>query len=146
MVTNNRYIAEIFNELNNAVGFNRLAHQLDRCSASNDNNYPPHNVVCPDDKTTIFEFAVAGFEPSEIDIKMSDGTISIIGFKKDENKVATGMYKWKGISTKKIQRTIAINKNVEVKDTFLKNGILSIVLEQKEPEDERVKTLSIRQE
>lgn len=64
------------------VGFDTLFEDLERIHSSarsNNNNYPPHNVVKIDEEKFLIELAVAGFTRDNIDIELKDGILRVSG-------------------------------------------------------------------
>ena len=126
-----------------AIGFDQLFAQLNRTFANSksDGNYPPHNVIKIDDTHYVIELAVAGFAEDEIDVELKDNILTVQGDKaKDETEVE---YLHKGISARNFARTFPLAEHVEVRGATVKNGILSIALEQVVPEEDKPKKIAI---
>lgn len=125
-----------------AIGFDRMFDELNRTFASTrGDNYPPHNVIKLDDTHYVIEVAVAGFAEDEIDVELSDNVLTVKGEQsKKEQEIE---YLHKGISARNFTRTFPLAENVEVRGASVKNGILSVALEQIIPEEKKPKKIAI---
>ena len=134
--------------LNYTIGFDRTFNRLEsNLLGGNQNyqrqdNYPPYNIKKVDDFNYIIELAVAGFGKKDIDVKLADGTLSIKS-NKDENTEAEEMLH-KGISTRNFERRFTLADDIVIQSAKLKDGLLSIELEQIVPEEKRPRTIEIK--
>jgi len=134
--------------LNYTIGFDRTFNRLEsNLLGGNQNyqrqdNYPPYNIKKVDDFNYIIELAVAGFGKKDIDVKLADGTLSIKS-NKDENTEAEEMLH-KGISTRNFERKFTLADDIVIQSAKLKDGLLSIELEQIVPEDKKPRTIEIK--
>ena len=134
--------------LNYTIGFDRTFNRLEsNLLGGNQNyqrqdNYPPYNIKKVDDFNYIIELAVAGFGKKDIDVKLADGTLSIKS-NKDENTEAEEMLH-KGISTRNFERRFTLADDIVIQSAKLKDGLLSIELEQIVPEDKKPRTIEIK--
>jgi len=126
-----------------AIGFDTLFEQLNRTFANSksDSNYPPHNVVKIDDSHYVIELAVAGFAEDEINVELKDNILTVQG---DQTRAEAGIeYLYKGIGSRNFARTFPLAEHIEVRGATVRNGILSIALEQIVPEEDRPKKIAI---
>jgi molecular chaperone IbpA len=123
--------------------FDRIVNQLD--SASN-NNYPPFNIVKTGEHTFELQLAVAGFTQGEIDITVTDGTITITGEKTETQLPEGHEYFHHGISARRFVRSWPLGEYVEVNDAVVRDGILTVRLEQIVPESAKPKSIAITYE
>lgn len=125
------------------VGFDRIFGELERLqNAKQQTFYPPHNIVKYGDDKFIIELAVAGFRPSELDIELNDGVLTVCG---EQDGVDNTEYEFihKGISSKKFKRSFTLSEHVEVEGSDLSDGILSIYLERVIPEEKKPRKIAI---
>lgn len=128
------------------LGFDRLFDEVARAHDAVAHQkatitFPPHNVLkLPDDRFVI-ELAVAGFSEEEIEITVSDGTLTISGQKQD--KIDTAQYLYKGIGARKFTKTFKLSDTIRVQGAEFKHGILRIGLENITPEQQKPKTIPI---
>ena len=120
--------------------FDRIVNQLDHAAST---NYPPYNIVKTGEHTFELQLAVAGFTQGEIDITVTDGIITIIGDKVERELPEGHEYTYHGISARKFVRTWPLGEYVEVKDAIVKDGILTVRLEQMVPESAKPKSIAI---
>lgn len=126
-----------------AIGFDNLFETLDRhfANSKSDGNYPPHNVVKLNDTHYVIEVAVAGFSENQIDVELKENVLTVRGEKeKAEDEIE---YLHRGISARNFVRTFPLAENIEVRGAAVKNGILSVALEQIIPEESRAKKIAI---
>jgi molecular chaperone IbpA len=128
----------------NSIGvdrlFDRLIDQMDHASGT---NYPPYNIIKTGDNSFEVQIAVAGFSEGEIDITVKDGNLVVTGNKDPEIETDTTAYLYRGISARRFVRTFSLADYVEVATAVSRNGILSITLERKIPEELKPKTIAI---
>jgi molecular chaperone IbpA len=126
----------------NAVGFDRMFHELNRTftNSKNDGNYPPHNIVQLTDTQYQIEVAVAGFAENEIEIELKENLLTVSGEQIKRDDVT---YLHKGIGTRNFVRTFPLGEHVEVKGAAVKNGILTVDLELLVPEEKQSKKIAI---
>jgi molecular chaperone IbpA len=128
----------------NSIGvdrfFDRLIDQMDHASGT---NYPPYNIIKTGDNSFEVQIAVAGFSEGEIDITVKDGNLVVTGNKDPEVETDATAYLYRGISARRFVRTFSLADYVEVATAVSRNGILSITLERKIPEELKPKTIAI---
>lgn len=124
------------------VGFDTLFEDLERIhtsARSNSNNYPPHNVVKIDDEKFLIELAVAGFTKDNIDIELKDGILKVTGeVEKDERE-----YAYKGISSRKFEKSFRLSEFVVIDGADLVDGILVVFARVELPEEKRPRKIDI---
>ena len=121
------------------VGFESLFEELQKASAQQGNNYPPHNIVKIDDDQYVVELAIAGFSMDEIDITVERDKLNIKGAQEAQDR----QYLYKGISEKKFNRTFKLAEHVTISDAMLENGILKIMLQVTIPEELKPRKIKI---
>ena len=107
--------------------------------------YPPYNIVKVDDNKYVIEMAVAGFGKQNIDIEMSNNTLTIKGgLNLDQLDPANPVtYLYKGIADRSFTRKFSLADTVEVKNAELVNGMLKLWLENIIPEEKKPKKIDI---
>ena len=124
-----------------SIGFDHLEDIFDSMVRLNSysNNYPPYNIKSNGKDQYSIELAVAGFEDKELSINLENGQITIEGNK--DNSEANFMHQ--GIATRSFKRTFQLAEHVEVIGAGLNNGLLTVALERKLPEELRPKKIEI---
>lgn len=124
-----------------AVGFDNMFDDLMRTSQAN-TNYPPYNIVKHGDDSFAIEIAVAGFKDGEVNIQVERNQLTVKGEQAVDldNQVE---YLHRGISARSFTRTWTLADHVEVAGAKSENGILTISLERKVPEEQKPKTIAI---
>ena len=124
-----------------AVGFDNMFDELLRSSQSN-TNYPPYNIVKHGDDNFAIELAVAGFKDGEINIEVERNQLTVKGEQAVDldNQIE---YLHRGISARSFSRTWTLADHVEVAGAKSENGILTISLERKVPEEQKPKSIAI---
>jgi molecular chaperone IbpA len=117
-----------------AIGFDDLFEQLQALEQrSKDSGYPPFNLVKYNETNYAIQLAVAGFEENELDVEVEDGYLVIRG----TNRVVESEeaeYIHRGIAARDFVKRIKLAEGVEVNSAHVKNGILTVKLEQFIPE------------
>lgn len=126
------------------IGFDNMFDELMRVSAQQSNqNYPPYNVVKYGEDKFAIELAVAGFREGDIAITVDGNVLTIEGEQVQNLDDITKEYVHRGISSRTFTRTFTLADHVEVVDASSSNGILTISLERKVPEELKPKKIAI---
>lgn len=125
------------------IGFDNILDELARVSLQQANtNYPPYNVIKHTDDQFAIELAVAGFRDGEIDVEVENNQLTIKG--EQEVDTREGLeYLHRGISARNFVRTFTLADHVEVAEATIANGILTINLERRIPEEKKPKKIAI---
>ena len=124
------------------VGFDTLFEDLERIhrsAKSGQDNYPPHNVVKVDEEKFLIELAIAGFTKDDIDIELKDGILKVKGsIEADERD-----YAYKGISSRKFEKSFRLSEFVVIDGADLQDGILVVYARVELPEEKRPRKIDI---
>ena len=124
------------------VGFEPLLDELERIHSSGrsgKDNYPPHNVVKIDEEKFLIEMALAGFREEDISVEVKDGILKVKGeMPKDEREFA-----YKGISSRKFEKSFRLSEFVVIDGADLENGILVVYARVELPEERRPRKIEI---
>ncbi len=125
-----------------SIGYDRLAHLIDNALSSDHiaPNYPPYNIEVIKDNQYSITLAVAGFELSELDIKVEKGVLTVRGRKDDDTKRE---YLHHGIAYRTFERKFNLADYVEVTGANLDKGLLTISLVKEIPEAMKPRSISI---
>src|SRR5210317_2406074 len=126
------------------VGFENLLRDMELLSKpSNQQNYPPHNLVKYDEYTYQLEFALAGFEKDELKVEHHGTDLHISGEQSPRDDEPCE-FLHKGISTKKFRKSFKVNEHVNVVSSSYTNGILYVLLKVELPEEKKPKVIPIQ--
>lgn len=123
--------------LPSALGFDRVFDVLDHAAdVTNSANlaFPPVNIVKVDEYNYAVELAIAGFAEDEITVETEKNTLKISGKKAEKDERA---YLVKGIAGRSFFRHFVLSDTMVVRDAALKNGILTVSLENVIPEEQK---------
>ena len=145
MVTGNTLslFNENFNKLTPyAVGFDRMFDNLNRYVDNNQQShgFPPYNIRKEGDYNYVIEMALAGFGKDDIEVEISEQTLSVRSDKKDED--AENLYR--GISYRKFDRKFTLSEDIVVNGAKLENGMLTIDLERIVPEEKKPRLIEVK--
>jgi molecular chaperone IbpA len=140
VVTTTPTLSSIYPNINRwAIGFDPLFETFKTVSAeSKRDSYPPYNLLI-DGNQHVLELAVAGFTREEISVKVQERTLTIEGVK----EATEGEYVHKGIATRDFHQTFALAEYVVIKGATMKDGFLTVTLEQELPEEKQAKIITI---
>jgi molecular chaperone IbpA len=117
------------------VGFDRLFSLFDEFNSMDAApSYPPYNIERTGENAYRITVAVAGFTDKEINVEVKEGTLSIRGEKKVEQKEDKGETLYQGIAARAFERRFQLADHVEVKGAELENGLLHLDLVREIPE------------
>ena len=147
MVRNNLSLFYNFNQLTPfAVGFerhfNRLSDYVEHNATST--GFPPYNIQKVEDFKYEIEIALAGFSKDDLEIEKADGVLSIRSTKESSDKHDDEFTLHRGISYRKFNRKFTLAEDVEVIGASLKDGLLTVTLEQVVPEEKKPKLIPIK--
>lgn len=131
------------NYLPSTLGFDRVFETLDHAQNiinSGNLSFPPVNVIRVDEYNYTIELAIAGYADDEVEISSADNLLTITGKKaeKDDRK-----YLVKGIAGRSFQRSFLLADTIVVRDASLKDGILSVRIENVIPEERKPRKIEI---
>ena len=118
------------------LGFEEIERLVERVGKGGGDGYPPYNIERlpqSEDGPEVLRItlAVAGFTQEQLEITVEDRQLVVKGQQgSDDNKA----YLYRGIATRKFQRTFVLAEGIEVKSADLENGLLSIDLVRLAPE------------
>jgi molecular chaperone IbpA len=124
------------------IGFDNMLDEILRTSANQTSNYPPYNIIKQTDDQYYIEIAAAGFSQGEISVELNNRVLTVVG-NKAESESAEPEYLHRGISGRSFERSFTLAEHVEVVDATNRDGVLSIFLERRVPEEKRPKTIDI---
>ena len=127
------------------VGFDNIFNELQRVTSQTRDNYPPYNVIKHSDDKFSIELAVAGFNDGDITVEVESNQLTIKGEQTQclDDLVKEIEYLHRGISARNFVRTFTLADHVEVTNALVANGILTISLERKIPEEKKPKKIAI---
>ena len=126
------------------IGFDTMFDELMRVSnQQSTQNYPPYNVVKHTEDKFVIELAVAGFREGDITVTVEKNLLTIEGDRFETETESGVEYLHRGISSRSFTRTFTLADHVEVVSASSTDGILSITLERKVPEELQPKKIAI---
>ena len=119
-----------------AVGFDRLARQLENAArTSQENGWPPYNIETTGENEYRIEIAVAGFKPDELTIEAKENQLTVTGRKTaNDDAAAAKTYLHRGLAERDFERRFQLADYVVVTTASLDNGLLAISLKRELPE------------
>ena len=145
MVTSNALsLFDHFNTLTPyTVGYDRIFDNLARYVDNNTTStgFPPYNIRKDGENNYVIEMALAGFGKKDIEVEMTDGTLSIRSVKEN---VDDDSNLYRGIAYRKFERKFTVADDVMVNDAKLENGMLSIALERIIPDEKKPRLITVK--
>ena len=146
MVTSNALslFHDNFNKLTPyAVGYDRIFDHLSRYVDNNTTStgFPPYNIRKEGEYNYIIEMALAGFGKKDIEVEVTEGTLSVRSVKENAEDDSTV---YRGISYRKFDRKFTVADDVVVNGASLENGMLTINLERVVPEEKKPRLITVK--
>ena len=146
MVTSNALslFTDNFNKLTPyAVGYDRIFDHLSRYVDNNvtSTGFPPYNIRKEGDYNYTIEMALAGFGKKDIEVEITEGTLSVRSVKENTEDDSTI---YRGISYRKFDRKFTVADDVVVNGASLENGMLTIDLERVVPEEKKPRLIEVK--
>jgi len=143
-VTMNKAIS-IFNQLRpRSIGFDAAFNHFEKMFEDDwsMSTYPPYNICKTGDYTYNIEMALAGYNKKNIEVKFSNGQLTIKSVKEEKKDSDDLIHQ--GISKKYFSKSFTIADDIEVRDAELKDGLLKISLEHIVPDSKKARTIEIK--
>ena len=145
MVTSNALsLFDHFNTLTPyTVGYDRIFDNLARYVDNNTTStgFPPYNIRKEGENNYVIEMALAGFGKKDIEVEVTDGTLSIRSVKEN---VDDDSNLYRGIAYRKFERKFTIADDVMVNGAKLEDGMLNIALERGIPEEKKPRLITVK--
>ena len=132
-----------------SVGFDGLFNRLNTMDTAQ-SGYPPYNIRKINDLQYVVELALAGFSKSDIEVEVTDGTLTIRsttakddGADNDENNEINFVHR--GIAKRTFSRQFNLSDDIIVKNADFKDGMLIVNLERVIPDEKKPRLIPIGQ-
>lgn len=129
-----------------SVGFDRFDDLINTTlRADQSSGYPPYDIIRDADGRYRVVMAVAGFREQELNITVQENSLRVSGQvekKDDADEELTWLHR--GIARRAFERTFRLADHVRVTGAALKDGLLTIVLEQVVPEEAKPRMVPIQ--
>jgi molecular chaperone IbpA len=131
-LTINNYLDDMLRDLNRfSVGYEPTMRVLDTLRNNAAQGFPPYDLERVSNTEYRLSMAVAGYSAENLEIVEQDGVLTV------SSKVTTDgerTYLHKGIAGRSFRRSFYLDQHVQVKDSYLENGILIINFVKEVPE------------
>jgi molecular chaperone IbpA len=130
------------------IGFDSMFDRIEKLQ-SQQQGYPPHNVVNHGEDKYEIALAVAGFNEKDLFVEQEENVLTIAssdvepGYPTQNSENKNKEYIHKGIATRKFKRKFTLSEYVEVESVALVDGILSVYLAKNIPEEKKPKSFKI---
>lgn len=118
--------------LRSAIGFDRLARQLNNARAAEAQGYPPYNIEKTGDDVYRLTMAVAGFRPQDIEIVVKDNSLNVTGRVSEDGR--SGEVLFRGIAARTFERRFTLADHMVVEGADMRDGLLYVGLKRVVPE------------
>ena len=128
-----------------SVGFDSIFERFFDMDTTRDSGYPPYNIRKINEAQYVIEIALAGFSKDDIEVEVTEGSLTIRSKKLDEKEEETSedSYVHKGIAKRTFLRCWTLSDDIFVKGADLKDGMLVINLEKVIPEEKKPRLITI---
>ena len=135
-----------------SVGFDSFFNRLNNMDTAQ-SGYPPYNIRKLNDLQYVVELALAGFSKSDIEVEVTDGTLTIRsttaeedGADNNENNENNEIgFVHRGIAKRTFSRQFNLSDDIIVKNADLKDGMLIVNLERVIPDEKKPRLIPIGQ-
>ena len=132
-----------------SVGFDGLFNRLNTMDIAQ-SGYPPYNIRKINDLQYVVELALAGFSKSDIEVEVTEGTLTIRsttakddGADNDENNEIGFVHR--GIAKRTFSRAFQLSDDIIVQSADLQDGMLIVNLERVIPDEKKPRLIPIGQ-
>ena len=135
-----------------SVGFDGFFNRLSNMDTAQ-SGYPPYNIRKLNDLQYVVELALAGFSKSDIEVEVTEGTLTIRtatakdnGVDNDEKSSNNEIgFVHQGIAKRSFSRQFNLSDDIIVKNADLKDGMLIVNLERVIPDEKKPRLIPIGQ-
>ena len=132
-----------------SVGFDGFFNRLSNMDiAQSQSGYPPYNIRKLNELQYVVELALAGFSKSDIEVEVTDGTLTIRsaiakeeGVDNDANNEIGFVHR--GIAKRAFSRSFQLSDDIIVKNADLQDGMLIVNLERVIPDEKKPRLIPI---
>ena len=132
-----------------SVGYDGLFNRLNTMDTAQ-SGYPPYNIRKLNDLQYVVELALAGFSKSDIEVEVTEGTLTIRsttakddGADNDENNEINFVHR--GIAKRTFSRAFQLSDDIIVQSADLQDGMLIVNLERVIPDEKKPRLIPIGQ-
>ena len=123
------------------IGFDHLPDLLGQAAkVDQTDNYPPYDIEKTGEDVYRLTLALAGWKPDEITL-ITEPNVLVLSGQKAEPK--SNQYLYRGIPAVAFERRFNLADHVEVSGARLQNGLLTIDLVRKVPEEKKPRRIAI---
>ena len=128
-----------------SVGFDSIFDRFFDMDLTRDSGYPPYNIRKDSENTYSIEVALAGFSKDDIEVEVTDGSLTIRSIPEARNAVdkADESFVHKGIAKRSFLRSFTLSDDIIVKGADLKDGMLIVDLEKVIPDEKKPRLIKI---
>ena len=117
--------------LKSFVGFDELFDELSKISNQKTSTYPAYDICKYSEKNYEIKIAVAGFSIHELELTLNNDILIVRGNKLPPSEKKEIIHK--GIATRSFEQKFKLEPYIEVLESDLKEGILTIKLLKNSP-------------
>ena len=135
-----------------SVGFDGFFNRLTNMDIAQ-SGYPPYNIRKINELQYVVELALAGFSKSDIEVEVTDGTLTIrsitakdIGGDNNETSENNEIgFVHRGIAKRTFSRAFQLSDDIIVQSADLQDGMLIVNLERVIPDEKKPRLIPIGQ-
>ena len=133
-----------------SVGFDTFFNRLSNVDTAQ-TSYPPYNIRKINDLQYVVELALAGFTKDDIEVEVTEGTLTVRSvIKKDDKSNNDEMssnneigFVHRGIAKRSFSRSFQLSDDIVVQSADLKDGLLIVNLERVIPDEKKPRLIPI---
>ena len=135
------------------VGFDGFFNRLSNVDTAQ-TSYPPYNIRKVNELQYVVELALAGFTKSDIEVEVTEGTLTVRSVIKKDNdggdndEISSNNeigFVHRGIAKRSFSRAFQLSDDIIVKSADLQNGMLIVNLERVIPDEKKPRLIPIGQ-
>jgi len=123
-----------------SIGFESLFDRFSTFKPTK-HSFPPYNIIRDGSKTFV-EIALAGYSKDDIEVLVEEGILSIKGIGYSERQGIGECHR--GIAARRFAKSFSLGEYVEVNSAELKDGLLTVELEEVLPPEKQPKVIEIK--
>jgi molecular chaperone IbpA len=125
-----------------SVGFDRFNDLFESSVRDSAPSYPPYNIEKHGDNIYRIVIAAAGLQEEDLDIQVERGVLTVSASRR-EHESQTVSYLHQGIAQRAFKLSFRLDDHIEVKGANLQNGLLSVELIRRVPEEAKPRRITL---
>lgn len=126
-----------------SIGFDRIFNELFVSNRQEPQPFPKYNIIKDSDNEFRLVLALAGYSQDDLDISYCNRLLTIESDLKQKDDKKEDEFIYQGIAKRNFKFRMPLSEFMEIKDATMRDGLLTISLENIIPEEKKARKINI---